>query len=228
LIEVHDLDSAKLAITEIIEQGEGATIPRPPLPGEEAFGGYEHYGIRLDGTFGPILGTPWELSHYNKFKQLADGEVPAPATYPMQPDPSTGKLDGELRQLSGLFDGSFTLVLRALERAFTSPELPVNFFAVAFPVMRLVLPSLAVLLMRTTLESQADPELGPTAGPSFAYHPVPLADLIAQAEYLLAHPLERDQAYQGLWRESLGLTCRVLREAREASESGGPMVMHTL
>ena len=216
LIVVHDLASAKAAIVEITQQGEGATHPRPPSPGEERFGGYDHYGARPDGTYGPILGVPWEMSHYRKFEQLADGAVPVPATYPMQANPPDAPLGGDVRAVADLFDGSFTLVLQALEQVFTSAASPADFFGVAFSVMQGVLPSLAGLLMQTTLDAAADPSLGPNAGPGFLYRPRPLAELVEQAEYLLAHPPDRGTTYLLLWRHNLGLAAAGLRRAAAA------------
>jgi hypothetical protein len=217
LFAVHDLHSAKAAIAEITKQGEGSTTPQPPLPGEEPYGGYDHYGPRLDGTYGPILGTPWELSHYRKFQQLADGEVAIPPTYPMQANPSTYDLTGDLRKLSDLFDASYTLVLNALERAFTSAATGVDFFQIAFPVMRFALPPLATLLMQTPLESNADPSLGPTAGPGFAFNDRPLPEIVEEAEYLLAHPPDLGSDYQQLWIQGLAIVCTVLRQALAAT-----------
>lgn len=223
LIVVHDLAAAKAAIVEITQQGEGATHPRPPSPGEERFGGYDHYGIRPDGTYGPILGVPWEMSHYRKFEQLAEGTVAIPATYPMQANPTATLLDGDVRGVAELFDGSFTLVLQALERVFTSDSVRVDFFGVAFSVMQSVLPALASLLMQTTLDAAADPGLGPTAGPGFLYRPRPLAELVAQADYLLAHPPGRGTAYLLLWQHNLGLAAAGLRRAQAAADRQEPV-----
>lgn len=216
LIVVHRLGSAKAAIAEITQQGEGSTHSRPPLPGEERFGGYDHYGIRLDGTYGPILGVPWELSHYRKFQQLADGTVAMPATYPMQANPSATELAEDVRGVGELFDGSFTLVLQALEDAFTSDSVGVSFFGVAFSTMQTVLPPLATLLMQTTLDAAADPGLGPNGGPGFVYHPRPLDELVTQAEHLLAQPPDRGVAYRVLWEHNVALARDGLRRAQAA------------
>ena len=216
LIVVHDLASAKAAIVEITQQGEGSTYPRPPLPGEERYGGYDHYGVRLDGTYGPILGVPWEMSHYRKFQQLADGTVAMPATYPMQANPSATDLAEDVRGVAELFDGSFTLVLQALQEAFTSDPVGVSFFGVAFSVMQTVLPPLATLLVQTTLDAAAQPGLGPTGGPGFLYRPRPLAELVGQAEHLLAHPPDRGIPYGVLWEHNLALADDGLRRAQAA------------
>jgi hypothetical protein len=217
LLRVRDLATAKQAITEITEQGEGAEWPRPPEPLEEPFGGFDHYGQRLDGTYGPILGVPWELSHYRKFQQLANGEVPIPDTYPMRPNPTAKSLPADIRPLGELFDECYTLVLMSLEKAFTSPDVPVNFFERAFPMMIDALPNLATLLMQTPLEPPADPTLGPNAGPSFLYRPRPLAEMVATSEHLLANPPDLGTAYRLLWAQYLEPVRDVLRAAR----SGG-------
>lgn len=219
VVVVCDLESALRAIEEITEQGEGATTPQPPVPGDEPFGGYEHYGVRADGTYGPILGTPWEMSHYSKFQALANGSIPSPAAYPMQSNPNPDDLEGEVREVSDLFDACYSLVLRALERAFGSPDEARSFFGVAFPVMHFALPPLARLLMQTTLRPQAqenDAALGPTAGPAFLVRNQPLGDMVRKAEWLLAHPpQDRGQAYRQLWQQSLEPVVHTLRGATE-------------
>jgi hypothetical protein len=218
LWRVHDLTSAKLAITEITQQGEGAFVPQPPMPGEEPFGGYQHYGDRLDGTYGPILGTPWDLSHYRKFQQIANGEVPLPAVFPMQPNPSDAFLDGSVRRLSHLFDACYTLILTALERTFGSADSP-SFIGIAFPVMQVALPALATLLMRTPILASADPALGPTAGPAFVYRRVPLADMIAEVAFLRDNPPNLGAAYRQLWVGQLETVRPVLSAAGERMET---------
>lgn len=217
LIVVHDLATAKLAIREIVEQGEGATYPRPPLPGEEPFGGYEHYGERLDGTYGPILGIPYELSHYNKFEQIATGAVPTPDVYPMRANPDPDDLEGVLRRLADLFDACYGLTLRALEGALGSPAEPTDFFGVAFPVMHFALPPLAQLLMQTPLEAAADPAYGPNAGPAWRYRDERLDAIVREAEALLAADPGRGETYLQLWRQSLGRVVATLCDARRAA-----------
>jgi hypothetical protein len=218
LVVVDSLETAGKAIREITEQGEGATHPKPPVPGDERFSDLDHYGTRLDGTYGPIVGTPWELSHYFKFRQLARGEVPVPATYPMQPNPSSGEFEGEVRALAELFDGCYTLVLRALERSFKTPDAAASFFGTAFPVMQSVLPQLATLLMTTPVEAGGDPELGPTAGPGFAYREQPVATLVDEARWLLDRPLDYGNDYLQSWDATLNSTAEVLGELTEIPE----------
>lgn len=214
LVVVHDLSSALCALQEITEQGEGAAWPQPPVPGQEPFGAYENYGIRQDGTYGPILGVPWELSHYNKFKQLADGMVAVPAVYPMQANPDTANLQGEIRQLSDLCDACYGLVLRALEKALGTRDGQLDFFGLAFPVMQFVLPRLSALLMQTSLMPEADPSLGPNAGPSFEPRTEPVGEIVRRAEELLAAPpSDRGSDYKTLWLATLGPVTAALRQA---------------
>ncbi|MET8159680.1 ferritin-like protein [Sphaerisporangium sp. NPDC005289] len=211
---VHDLDGAKAAITEIVQQGEGAEVQRPPAPYEEPYGGYDHYGDRLDGTYGPILGTPWELSHYGRFERIARGEVSLPPIYPMQANPSAAGLDGDFRRLSYLFDNCYTLVLTALGEAVGKTARPGPFFQTAFPVMQAALPALATLLMGTPLNPAADPGLGPNAGPAFVYRPRPVEEIVAEAADLLARPPSAFGGdYRQTWRHNLGLAHRALAGA---------------
>jgi rubrerythrin len=211
LFKVHDLESALLALEEISEQGEGTTHPQPRIPGEERFGDLDHWGQRLDGTFGPIIGTPWEMSHYRKFQQIANQEVPFPDVHPMQPNPSPDALHGVTRGLSDLFDGCYTLMLMALQRAMTSSETESQFFGLAFPLMRSVLPLIGALLMRTPLRSEADPSVGPTAGPAFLYRDEPTSDLVKSVRELLANPPDLGTDYRNTWRVALESTLDVLR-----------------
>lgn len=217
LFEVHDLRGAKRAINEITQQGEGATRPRPPQPGDEPFGGYDHYGRRSDGTYGPILGIPWELSHYRKFQDLATGEIAIPATYPMTPNPSTERFDGQVRALSALFDAGYTLVLKALTATFTTRATAESFFRVAFPLMRDVLPTLAGLLVQTPIEPAADPTLGPNAGPGFGYREVELAAMVEEATRLQADPPDLGVTYGQLWAEDMATVADALRSALDGA-----------
>jgi hypothetical protein len=122
-IYVHDLASARLAIREIVQQGEGAETQREPYHPDEPWGGYEHYGMRPDGTYGPILGTPLELSHYFKFKAVADGVIPLPAVYPMAPNPEVNRFENPIaRQVAEIFNGCYGVLVRAVELAFSSNE----------------------------------------------------------------------------------------------------------
>ena len=155
---------------------------------------------------------PWEMSHYRKFQQIANGEVTLPDIYPMRANPSSADLEGPVRRLSELCDACYTLILTSLEKSFNSTDTP-SFFRVAFPVMQVALPSLATLLMQTSLLPPADPTLGPTAGPEFAYRPQPLADMAAEATHLLAHPPDLGPGYRQLWTHGVGRAAEALAGA---------------
>jgi len=200
-IRVHNLKTAKAAIGEIVEQGEGAELRSAPAEGLEPWGGYDHYGERSDGTYGPILGVPWEMSHYRKFEALANGEIPIPATYPMQPNPSTAALAGDVRQLSELFNDCYGFMLRALETTLGSNTRPDPFFTAAFPTMQSILPRLADLLMRTPVLPAASSDLGPTAGPSFEYSDTPLPAILDKVRRLADARPSWDAVLEGVANE---------------------------
>ena len=215
LLDVHNLEAAKRAITEIVQQGEGAPALNPRVLGEEKYGAYEHYGPRPDGTYGPILGTPFELSHYRKFQQLTQGTIPIPATYPAVSNPSTAVLQDPVRDLAALFDECYGLMLRALERALGSPAAPDYFFGIAFYLMHSLLPPLARLLMQTPVLPEGDPDVGPNAGPAFIYVDQKLAGIVVRAERLAAKPWGPGAAYQQQWTSTLDQVREVLLEVRE-------------
>ena len=136
----------------------------------------------------------------------------------MRDNPSATDLDGDMRRLSYLFDSCYTLILTSLGRAFGSTQVPEQFYGIAFPVMQVALPGLATLLMRTPLKAPADPSLGPTAGPSFVYRPAPVAEMIAEAEYLLGHPPDLGADYRQRWESTLDRTRQVLLGRTEPRE----------
>jgi hypothetical protein len=197
-IRVHDLVTAKRAIQEIVEQGEGAETVSQPLRPTEPWAAYEQYGYRTDGTFGPILGTPVELSHYYKFKAIAEGTVLMPSTYPMAPNPSLDNFGNPLaREVGDIFNGCYGLMVRALERALGSTDAQL-YFTVVVAMMQSTLPPLAVELMRIPLSPESDATLGPTAGPPFHYDDTPLNELVKKVDVLLATLEEPSHASSSL------------------------------
>ena len=88
-IFVQDLESASLAINQIVEQGEGSPNREQTFVPKQKWGTYNGYGMRNDGTYGPILGTPTELSHYFKFQAIAGNPNGLPSVYPMVGDPKS-------------------------------------------------------------------------------------------------------------------------------------------
>jgi Ferritin-like len=180
VIEVTDRTSAMQAINEIIEQGEGADLTnRPGEPKYEIkqpWGQYEYYGPRTDGTYGPVLGTPLEMSHYFKFKAIADGATPLPPVYPMTPNPGR---DGDTysnpvaQQLSDLFDLCYSEMVDRLQTALQSGRPAYGeqdvFYTRVVPLMRVGLPVLATQLMQTPTHEKKYTSVDPVAGPAFRY-----------------------------------------------------------
>lgn len=228
---VTDLCSAKAAIREIVQQGEGA--PRPGTDTTllvEPYGGYEHYGPRSDGTFGPIIGTPLEMSHYGRFLQLSLA-TDSPSVWPAITNPSTKALDGWLREVSILCDNAYALLLESLQAALGGAAPPQNgdreafasaiYFGAAYPAMQFVLAPLASLLLQTPLSMSSTPSLGPNAGPSFHDTRAPMAEMLDRARSLLhAAPVVQDERgtdYAYAYRQIIG---DVLAGLRNIADSG--------
>ncbi len=184
-IYVNSLDTARQAIHEIMQQGEGALPPDQRLYQKQKWGAYNHYGQRSDDTYGPILGTPFDLSHYFKFKDLADGTIPIGDTYPMLPNPSPDKFTSPWTgDLANLFDGCYGLLVKTLQALFGTQTEPDPYFTVIVPLMQSVFPVLATQLMQLPVLADSDPNVGPNAGPCFQYVDTSLDDLVIQAQTL--------------------------------------------
>jgi hypothetical protein len=192
-VEVRDLASAKFAILEIVQQGEGAVDPTRTLAPDQPFGVYQHYGMRLDGTYGPILGTPFELSHYFKFKNIVQrrsvGETHQIASNLRMTDFTNPKAS----ELARLFNKYYSITVRSLEKTFeiTKDDHDI-YFEVTLPLMHSHLPQLADALMRTPLTVDGDPVVGPNAAPTFEFDATArLQDLINAMQ---ARPVARHAA----------------------------------
>jgi hypothetical protein len=169
-IDVCNLKTAKFAIRQIMEQGEGAVDPAQPLVPNEPFGAYNYYGQRIDGTYGPILGTPFELSHYFKFKRIVDsGEFPD--TNPIVSNPRIADIrNPATKELAVTFNKYYSIVLKSMEQSFLTPRNEHDlYFEVALPLMHSHLPQLAQQLMTGLLMTDGDPSVGPNATPTFEY-----------------------------------------------------------
>ena len=163
-IKVVDLDSARQAIREIMEQGEGL----------------DHTIFDGDNRFGQVD----ELAHYFRFYEIRKGRrflptdrpnhlphgpaVPVDwsARYPMAPNPKVRKYRGkpEIRRLMVAFNRTYTTLLEALHAAFNGRPAALRN---AVPLMyRLKYEAQALMQIPTGL---AD---GTTVGPSFEWTPV--------------------------------------------------------
>ncbi|PWC47414.1 ferritin-like protein [Azospirillum sp. TSA6c] len=169
-VKVTDADSAQLGIQQIVQQGEGAVNPTHPLVPQQPYGAYEHYGARTDGTYGPILGTPYELSHYYKFLRVADAPD-FPDTLPIVSNPRVSDFTNATAvQAVKTFNVGYSVMLKNLEASFTKAGGAADvYFTLALPLMHNQLPTLANLLMQLPVFPDGDPSVGPNAAPTFEY-----------------------------------------------------------
>jgi rubrerythrin len=168
---VTDVKTALHAIETIVEQGEGAINPTHPLNPLQPFGSYNHYGQRLDGTYGPILGTPFELSHYYKFKTIADKAKPFP---PVRPTVSTANINNYENSLAVMmanaFDMIYSVMLHKLEFSFQEGDQSREvYFQLVLPIMHEILPVLARAIMQVPIWTEGDASIGPNALPLWNY-----------------------------------------------------------
>ncbi len=187
-VHVTCMRSAKLGITEIMQQGEGTVPEGQEMRASQPFATYNNYATRSDGTYGPIVGLPHELSHFVKFRQVALDTANFPPTYPIVSNPRREEFSERALALATAFDYCYSLMLDALEHSFhkhgrTQAD---PFFAVVLPLMHQYLPSLARMLMTTPLREQGDPAVGPNAAPTWLYSPhITLADVARVLQPLL-------------------------------------------
>jgi hypothetical protein len=170
-IEVRDLAGARQAILEIKQQGEGAVDPIRTMAPLEPWGGYNHYGTRQDGSYGPILGTPFELSHYFRFKRIVDSGI-FPDVYPSLSNPRLVDFTNPVaRRLAIAFNEYYSVMLLSLERAFeVGPPNRDVYLEITLPVMHNFLPRIAELLVTSPAIEEGDPTVGPNAAPTFEYY----------------------------------------------------------
>jgi hypothetical protein len=167
---VTDKDTAFAGLEQIVKQGEGTVPATSPLDPIQQFGAYEHYGERTDGTYGPIMGTPFEMSHFSKFRHVSLNKTGFPATLPIVSNPSISQFTNpEAVQLADLFNAAYTKLLVALENSFKvpAPGDPDPFFGAALDLMHQVMPNLADALMSTPAHTNGDASVGPNAAPTW-------------------------------------------------------------
>jgi hypothetical protein len=105
---VHDLVTALEAIKTIVEQGEGAA------PGDE------------DVPINPVDPQPGadELSHYAKFRRIAEGIDVIGEVWPVPTDPLAEHYEGPVRSLATLFNASYCYLMCMLDALYASPSEP--------------------------------------------------------------------------------------------------------
>lgn len=169
VIEVHDKPSAMAGIEQIVRQGEGKVPADKPLVPREPFGAYNQYGLRTDGTYGPILGTPEEMSHFMKFREVSLDLANFPPTYPITSNPRLEDFSNPTAlSKAKLFNQNYSLMLRGFERTFLRSDYD-PFFGVVLNMMHEVLPSLAATLMSTPAHENGDSGVGPNAAPTWSW-----------------------------------------------------------
>jgi hypothetical protein len=170
VLEVTDLASAQMAIQQIVAQGEGAVNDSHPLVPSQPYGAYEHYGMRTDGTYGPILGTPYELSHYYKFLTVSNAPT-LPETLPIISNPKISDFaNAKAAHAAHTFNLCYSVMLNALQQSFTASGTSRDlYFKFVLPMMHSQLPALANYLMNTPALSHGDASVGPNAAPTFEY-----------------------------------------------------------
>lgn len=162
LFAVTDHASAMRALQEIVDQGEGSRRPTEPF----GFEGAE------------------ELSHYWRFRAIVDGEVSIGAVHPMRRDPHTFDLAaGPLRDLSRLFDASYSLSLQVMEDVWRRGDAGTLIEDAMVPLMNHAQKPLARALLTTPIDDTGDDH----AGPSFAWDPMPIGEMRASARRLSEH-----------------------------------------
>jgi ferritin-like protein len=168
LFAITDLDSALLAIEEIVEQGEGThTSAFAPV----GFDISRLTHLKLE-PFG-FEGAP-EPAHYWRFLDIVEGRTPLGDVHPMRMDPSSSDLpDGELHDLSRLFDACYSLQLDVMERVWQAGDDSPLIDAAMVPLMNHAEKPIALALLREPWPDGSRE----VAGPPFAWGPMPLADM---------------------------------------------------
>jgi hypothetical protein len=95
LMLIHDRPSADEALEVIIHQGEGVSDLRWADPAHQ------------------------ELTHFYKFRQIADGTTPIGRTWPVLDNPRTANLPETLRGVSDLFNALYGLVFVTMDGLFS-------------------------------------------------------------------------------------------------------------
>jgi hypothetical protein len=176
LFAVTDLDSALLAIEMIVEQGEGThTSARAPV-GFDSNTRLAHLTLEPFG----FEGAP-ERAHYWRFLDIVEGRTTLGDVHPMRLDPSSDDLpDGELRDLSRLFDACYSLQMGVMEQGWGAGDESPLIDSAMVPLMNHAQKPIALALLR---EAWPDGS-GDVAGPPFAWDPIPLADMRGLARRL--------------------------------------------
>lgn len=170
VIAVHDLATARTAIREIMDEGEGAALGHSACDNDliPAPKGEEHWDIAHFFKFDEILHSRYYLptDRLGEPPSGSDLVVDWTAVWPMKDDPKAADYAStpEIRELSDRFNRSYSELLDGLNAAFNGDK----------PALSLIVPVMFSLkdqaqhLMRVPLP---DTGYGTTAGPLWRYVP---------------------------------------------------------
>jgi hypothetical protein len=176
LFAVTDLDSALLAIEEIVEQGEGTHTSALAPVGFDLTTRLPHLKLQPFG----FQGAP-EPAHYWRFLDIVEGRTPLGGVHPMRLDPSSADLpDGELHDLSRLFDACYSLQLDVMEQVWGAGDESPLIDTAMVPLMNHAEKPIARTLQREPWPDGS----GEVAGPPFAWAPMAMGDMLRLARRL--------------------------------------------
>jgi hypothetical protein len=140
LLLIHDLDTARRALEIIIDQGEGL--------GEDKWADPEHQ----------------ELTHYFKFAQLAEGEIPIGETWPVMNTPHAVDLAPAIRPVADLFNAVYRLLFITMKEMFAAGSDQGGAAGRLYRLMSKCLAPIARHLVTLPIDGEH------TAGPTFEFY----------------------------------------------------------
>jgi hypothetical protein len=137
---VEDLESACRAVETVIHQGEGVR--------DEHWADPSHH----------------EMTHYFKFKKIADGTYPIGDVRPVLENPTTEEFPAELRPVSDLFNAAYSYMSVLMDEIYATSDRDATDALVRdlYTVMSGVLSPLARYLTATPATEAGDHHAGPT------------------------------------------------------------------
>jgi hypothetical protein len=177
LFAVADLESALLAIEQIVEQGEGTHTSAIAPVGIDSDRLQHQLKLQPFGFEGAI-----EPAHYWRFLDIVEGRMPLGEVHPVRVDPASGDLPaGDLRDLARLFDACYSLQLDVMEQVWGSGDGSPLIEGAMVPLMNHTHKPIALALVQEPWPDGS----GEVAGPPFAWDPMPLDDMRALARRLV-------------------------------------------
>jgi rubrerythrin len=161
LMLIDDADSAAAAIEVIVHQGEGLSEERWADPSHQ------------------------ELTHYHKYKLIADGTVPLPHVSPAPTNPQTADYPPPIRPVSDLFNALYRTVFVTMDRLFSDEPDKADGILTLYRTMSDLMAPLARYLLREPIGQ------GLVAAPTFEVFELsaddPVGDLRAAARRAVEH-----------------------------------------